>query len=40
VEERVVLKTEDEHPLPVIRIPLRRKDEDIQLDLQAVLQQA
>ena len=27
-------------PLPAIRIPLRRKDEDVRLDLQAVLEQA
>lgn len=27
-------------PLPPIRIPLRRKDEDVRLDLQAVLEQA
>jgi hypothetical protein len=27
-------------PLPALRIPLRKKDEDVRLDLQAVLEQA
>ena len=36
----LILASPSRSPLPAIHIPLRQKDEDVRLDLQALLEQA